>query len=54
MFKSLFKKSEPSPEEVQALDDANIALRVRMDKIVRLDAPKHFGLAGKYATAIAA
>jgi hypothetical protein len=38
MLKALFKKQPETPEEVEALQDANIALRVRMDKIV------HFGL----------
>ncbi len=45
MFKSLFKKNQPSPEQVKALQEANMALRVRMERIVRESAAEHFNQA---------
>ena len=45
MFKSLFKKSQPTPEQIQALNEANMALRLRMDRLVRDGAAEHFGQA---------
>ena len=45
MFKSLFKKNQPTPEQVQALNEANMALRLRMDRLVRDGAAEHFGQA---------
>jgi hypothetical protein len=45
MFKSLFKKDEPTPEQIQALTEANMALRVRMERLVREGAAEHFGQA---------
>jgi hypothetical protein len=43
MFKSLFKKNQPTPEQLQALNEANMALRLRMDRLVRDGAAGHFG-----------
>jgi hypothetical protein len=57
MLKSLFKRSQQTPDELQALLDSNIALRVRMDKIIHFEKPKQFSNAPKSArlrTAIAA
>jgi hypothetical protein len=34
MFKSLFKKDKITPEQEQALNAANMALRVRMNRII--------------------
>lgn len=45
MFKSLFKKNQPTPEQLQALHEANMALRVRMERLVREGAAEHFGQA---------
>jgi hypothetical protein len=45
MFKSLFKKNQPTPEQIQALNEANMALRLRMDRLVRDGAAEHFGQA---------
>lgn len=45
MFKSLFKKNQPTPEQLQALNEANMALRLRMDRLVRDGAAEHFGQA---------
>ena len=45
MFKSLFKKNQPTPEQIQALNEANMALRLRMDRLVREGAAEHFGQA---------
>ena len=39
-FSSFFKKDTFTPEQAQELNDANMALRVRMDKIVHLSAIK--------------
>ena len=47
MFKSLFKKSQPTPEQLQALNEANMALRLRMDRLVRDGAAEHFGQANE-------
>jgi hypothetical protein len=41
MFKSLFAKSQPTPEQTKALQEANMALRVRMERIVRESAVEH-------------
>ncbi len=35
MFKSLFKKEQPNFEQEVALKEANMALRVRLDRLVR-------------------
>ncbi len=35
MFKSLFGKKQPTLEQELALKEANMALRVRMDRLVR-------------------
>ena len=43
MFKSLFGKKQPTFEQELALKEANMALRVRMDRLVRDGAPEHFG-----------
>jgi len=45
MFKSLFKKNQITPEQEQALNEANMALRLRMDRLVHEGAAKHFGQA---------
>ena len=45
MFKSLFKKNQPTPEQLQALNEANMALRVRMERLVREGSAEHFGQA---------
>jgi hypothetical protein len=45
MFKSLFGKKQPTFEQELALKEANMALRVRMDKLVRVDAAEAFGQA---------
>ena len=45
MFKSLFGKKQPTFEQELALKEANMALRVRMDQLVRVDAADHFGQA---------
>ena len=45
MFKSLFRKKQPTLEQELALREANMALRVRMDQLVRGDAADHFGQA---------
>jgi len=45
MFKSLFKKNQPTPEQLQALNEANMALRLRMDRLVRDGVAEHFGQA---------
>ena len=42
MFKSLFKKNQPTPEQTEALQEANMALRVRMERIVRESAAPRF------------
>lgn len=34
LIKLLFKRQEPYPDDVQALIDVSVSLRVRMDKIV--------------------
>ena len=45
MFKSLFGKKQPNFEQELALKEANMALRVRMDRLVRVDAAESFGQA---------
>jgi hypothetical protein len=45
MFKSLFGKKQPTFEQELALKEANMALRVRMDRLVRVDAAESFGQA---------
>ena len=45
MFKSLFRKNQPTPEQLQALQEANMALRVRMERLVREGAAGQFGQA---------
>ena len=40
MFKSFFKKSSTTPEQLEELNDANVALRVRVDKILYLSTVK--------------
>jgi hypothetical protein len=45
MFKSLFKKNQATPEQLQALSEANMALRLRIDRLVRDGAAEHFGQA---------
>lgn len=45
MFKSIFKKKQPTLEQELALKEANMALRVRMDRLVRVDAAESFGQA---------
>ena len=45
MFKSLFGKKQPTFEQELALKEANLALRVRMDRLVRVDAAESFGQA---------
>jgi hypothetical protein len=49
MFKSIFRKSQPTPEQMQALQEANMALRVRMERLVREGAAEHFGQAKEQA-----
>ena len=49
MFKSLFKKNQITPEQEQALQEANTALRLRMDRIMHEGATKHFGQANEPA-----
>ena len=44
MFKSLFGKKQPAFEQELALKEANMALRVRMDRLVR-DGAEPFGQA---------
>ena len=43
MLKALFKKNQPTPEQTQALQEANMALRVRMERLLREGAAEHFG-----------
>ena len=43
MFKSLFGKKQPIFEQELALKEANMALRVRMDQLVRVGAAEAFG-----------
>ena len=45
MFKSFFKEKQPTFEQELALKEANMALRVRMDQLVRGDAAESFGKA---------
>ena len=45
MFKSLFGKKQPTFEQELALKEANMALRVRMDRLVRAGAAENFGQA---------
>ena len=45
MFKSLFGKKQPTFEQELALKEANMALRVRMDQLVRAAAAENFGQA---------
>ena len=45
MFKSLFKKNQPTPEQIEALNEANMALRLRMERLVREGAAENFGQA---------
>ena len=45
MFKSLFGKKKPTFEQELALKEANMALRVRMDRLVRAEAAENFGQA---------
>ena len=45
MFKSFFGKKQPTFEQELALKEANMALRVRMDRLVRDGTPEHFGQA---------
>jgi hypothetical protein len=41
MFKAFFKKAEITAEQLEELCDANVALRVRMDKILFMSTVKH-------------
>jgi hypothetical protein len=43
MFKSLFGKKQLTFEQELALKEANMALRVRMDQLVRAGAAESFG-----------
>jgi hypothetical protein len=43
MFKSLFGKKQPTFEQELALKEANKALRMRMDQVVRAGAAENFG-----------
>ena len=45
MLKSLFGKKQPTIEQELALKEANMALRVRMDRLVRAEASEAFGQA---------
>ena len=45
MFKSLFRKKQPTFEQELALKEANMALRVRLDQLVRGGAAENFGQA---------
>ena len=45
MFKSLFKKDKLTPEQEQALNDANIALQVRINRLVHEAPVDSFGKA---------
>ena len=45
MLKSLFGKKQPTFEQELALKEANMALRVRMERLVREGAAEHFGQA---------
>lgn len=45
MFKSLFGKKQPNFEQELALKEANMALRVRMDRLVHVEAAGSFGQA---------
>ena len=45
MFKSIFGKKQPTLEQELALKEANMALRVRMDRLVRVEAAESFGQA---------
>jgi hypothetical protein len=40
LFSSFFKKDKPSPTQIEELNDANVALRVRVDKILYLSTVK--------------
>ena len=45
MFKSIFKKKQPTFEQELALKEANMALRVRLDQLVRVGTAESFGQA---------
>ena len=45
MFKSLFKKNQITPAQEQALNQANLALRSRTERMLHEGAAKHFGQA---------
>jgi hypothetical protein len=45
MLKSLFGKKQPNFDQELALKEANMALRVRMDRLVRVEAAESFGQA---------
>jgi hypothetical protein len=44
MFNSFFKKDKVTAEQTAELSEANVALRVRMDKILYLSTVKQVGL----------
>jgi hypothetical protein len=44
MFSSFFKKDKTTAEQIVELSEANVALRVRMDKILYLSTVKQVGL----------
>jgi hypothetical protein len=45
MLKSLFGKKQPTIEQELALKEANMALRVRMDRMVRVETAENLGQA---------
>lgn len=45
MLKSLFGKKQPTIEQEMALKEANMALRVRMDRMVRVETAENLGQA---------
>ena len=47
MIISFFKKNKTTPEQAEALDQANIALRIRMDRLLHVEASKNTRLPDK-------
>jgi hypothetical protein len=49
MLKLMFRKPQQSPSDIEELNEANIALRVRMDKILHSEKPKKLEAAHRFA-----
>jgi hypothetical protein len=43
MFKSYFKKAEPTPEEARAMAETRAKLQARVDRLAKMGAPKAEG-----------